>query len=73
LFNAYWEALDFELPVLRGSGSGRWHRWIDTSLATPNDIVEWQSAPELPGLSYRAEPRSIVILIAGFEFEGNPV
>ena len=36
ILNAYWEVLDFELPSVIGS----WRRWIDTSLHTPQDIVE---------------------------------
>ena len=35
ILNAYWESLDFELPILP---SGTWQRWIDTSLDSPNDI-----------------------------------
>ena len=40
ILNAYWEPLDFELPVC-DHGEG-WHRWIDTALAPPNEIVEWE-------------------------------
>jgi glycogen operon protein len=57
--NAYWEALDFELPV-RGEGSGNpWRRWIDTSLDAPGDVVEWQTAPSISAISYPAGPRSV--------------
>ena len=45
ILNAYWEPLDFELPPA-GSGEGNaWRRWIDTTLESPFDIVEWQQAP----------------------------
>ena len=54
ILNCYWEPLEFELPPAGGS----WRRWIDTSLASPQDIVEWQSAPPVAGNSYRAGPRS---------------
>jgi isoamylase len=37
--NAYWETLDFELPGPREGQAGAWRRWIDTSLASPEDIV----------------------------------
>jgi glycogen operon protein len=40
LMDAYWEPLDFELPVLDG-GNDVWRRWIDTALNPPNEIVEW--------------------------------
>jgi len=59
IMNAYWEALDFELPV-RGEGSGNpWRRWIDTSLDAPGDVVEWQTAPSISANSYPAGPRSV--------------
>jgi isoamylase len=63
ILNAYWGALDFELPSA-GSNGGSWRRWIDTSLDSPHDIVEWPEAPAMPGASYHAEPRSVVVLYA---------
>jgi isoamylase len=64
ILNAYWEPLDFELPQAGGRSQEAWRRWIDTSLDSPQDIVEWQSAPPVPGRTYRAEPRSVVVLFA---------
>ena len=64
ILNAYWEPLDFELPRAGGSGDGIWHRWIDTCLDSPHDIVEWQTAPQVPGRTYQAGPRSVVVLFA---------
>jgi glycogen operon protein len=64
LFNAYREPLEFELPPV---GSGRpdpWRRWIDTALESPHDIVPWQTAPSIPRALYRAEARSVVVLLA---------
>ena len=58
ILNAYWEALDFELPPVVGA----WRRWIDTSLSTPQDIVEWQEAPTISDSTYRAGPRSVIVL-----------
>jgi isoamylase len=58
ILNGYWEPLEFELP----STSTHWRRWIDTSLPSPDDIVEWQSAPPLATGPYRAGPRSVVML-----------
>jgi glycogen operon protein len=63
ILNAYWEPLTFELPPL--SNSGGWRRWIDTSLDSPNDIVPWRKAPTIPGQSYQAGPRSVVLLSTG--------
>jgi glycogen operon protein len=45
-------------------GGGPWRRWIDTSLPSPQDIVEWQTAPPVTGATYRAGPRSVVALSA---------
>jgi glycogen operon protein len=60
ILNGYWEALEFELPPTTAGSS--WRRWIDTSLASPQDIVEWQAAPTVTGNTYRAGPRSVVML-----------
>jgi len=64
ILNAYWEPLDFELEQVAVSNKNSWRRWIDTSLDSPQDIVEWQSAPFVPGGTYRAGPRSVVVLWA---------
>ena len=64
IFNAYWKALDFELPRLNSAGGVRWRRWIDTALDSPHDIVEWEAAQSVPGYTYRAESRSVVMLIS---------
>ena len=61
ILNAYWEALEFQLPTLAG-GAGPWRRWIDTTLGTPDDIVEWDAAPSVTGGRYHAGPRSVVTL-----------
>jgi isoamylase len=60
IFNAYWEVLEFELPP--AAQQTEWRRWIDTSLESPRDIVEWESAPPVTTRTYRAESRSIVVL-----------
>ena len=65
IFNAYWELLEFELPLLESGPGQSWRRWIDTSLDSPEDIVQWQSAPAVSGFTYRAGPRSVVVLWAG--------
>jgi glycogen operon protein len=62
--NAYWEALDFELPALRNA-TKIWRRWIDTALDPPDEICEWKAAPAVPGPTYRVGARSVVVLIAG--------
>jgi glycogen operon protein len=56
--------LEFELPQLDRDYGPVWHRWIDTSLPSPDDIVPWQSAPAVASVTYRAEGRSTVVLFA---------
>jgi len=67
ILNAYWEPLDFELPSPATSARDPWRRWIDTFLDSPDDIVEWEQAPPVSTETYRAEPRSVVVLFAGPE------
>lgn len=62
IFNAYDEALDFELPGPAGAADNPWRRWIDTSLSPPNDITAWQDATPSDGATYHAGPRSTVVL-----------
>jgi glycogen operon protein len=47
------------------TSQGPWRRWIDTSLDTPEDIVDWRHALPVATGSYRAGARSTVVLIAG--------
>ena len=70
ILNAYWEPLDFELPLL-GEGREVWRRWIDTALEPPHEIVEWQAAQQVPGRTYCAGARSVVLMIAGPQFESG--
>ena len=68
IFNAYWEPLDFELPRESSAGTPlKWRRWIDTALDSPQDIVPWDQATAFSGSHYRAESRSVVMLIADLE------
>jgi glycogen operon protein len=62
MLNAYWEPLEFDLP--KPEGGRPWRRWIDTSLESPEDIVPWQSAPQVAANTYRVESRSMTMLIA---------
>ena len=65
ILNAYWEPLDFELPRLDRAGKNSWHRWIDAALDSPHDILEWDRAESVPSHAYRAESRSVVMLLMG--------
>jgi isoamylase len=68
ILNAYWEPLEFELPPVIEENGGPWRRpwrrWIDTALDSPDDIAAWQTAPPFAGQTYRAGPRSLVVLYA---------
>ena len=64
ILNAYWEALDFELPR-SSNGAEQWRRWIDTALDPPHEICEWNKALPVVGGTYRAGARSVAVLIAG--------
>jgi len=64
MLNAYWEALDFELPPAGADPGRQWRRWIDTALETPNDIVAWREAPFVSGPTYRVESRSVAVVFA---------
>jgi isoamylase len=64
IFNAYWEPLDFELPRIGAGKQNLWRRWIDTLREAPEDIVPWQEAPTIPESTYRAGPRSVIVLWA---------
>ena len=62
IFNTYWEALEFELPPLPAGIT--WKRVLDTNLAPPEDIRDVHQAQPVQGFTYRAAPRSVVVLIA---------
>ncbi|NJD07640.1 MAG: glycogen debranching protein GlgX [Methylococcaceae bacterium] len=62
MFNAYHQPLTFQLPP---QPDGPWRRWIDTALASPDDIAEPGQAPEVAGTIYRVAEHSVAVLIAG--------
>jgi len=64
IINAYWEPLTFTLPSPLSLPGGSWHRWIDTSLPSPQDIVPWEKLPVYPDERYATLPRSLVVLVA---------
>jgi isoamylase len=66
IINAYWEPLEFELPLV-GDAQGPWRRCIDTYLASPDDICDLASAPPFEGRIYRAQLRSVVMLVANLD------
>jgi glycogen operon protein len=63
MLNAYREPLRFVLPPPTERGRA-WLRWIDTSLASPEDILPWEKAPAVVEGHYLVQPRSIAFLVA---------
>jgi glycogen operon protein len=63
MFNAYWQALDFELPAVPKTAMSGWQRWIDTARESPEDIMDSPAAPLVPGTHYRVMPRSLAALV----------
>jgi glycogen operon protein len=53
------QALYLPLPPLEGR---RWYRCADTARPSPHDILPPAEQPEVGGLSYQAEARSVVVL-----------
>ncbi|MBN1910434.1 MAG: glycogen debranching protein GlgX [Pirellulales bacterium] len=61
MLNAHWEPQRFALPSR--DWEDRWRRLVDTSLASPEDIVEGEKAVSLdPADNYVVNPRTTVIL-----------
>jgi glycogen operon protein len=64
IFNAYWEPLEFELPPPPSGLPHGWQRVIDTALEPPQDYCRRHETPDVEGLTYLVQPRSVVLLIA---------
>ncbi|MHB8837217.1 MAG: glycogen debranching protein GlgX [Candidatus Methylomirabilia bacterium] len=69
ILNAFWEALDFELPHPMAGEEG-WRRLMDTGLDGGEEICRWGETALVSAPSYRAESRSIVLL--GSARQGPP-
>ncbi len=62
--NAYWEAMDFELPALPPWAATGWRRVIDSARPSPQDLVDFTQAARVPGTTHRVAARSVVVLFA---------
>src|SRR6516162_4804748 len=60
VFNMYWEALDFEVPIVPGR---RWYRFVDTARPSPEDFVEAGCQVLIEGDRVRVEGRSVLVLL----------
>ena len=62
IFNAYRQALEFELPPAAIAPQAEWRRIIDTYLESPKDICNMLEAPSVGRQSYLVQPHSVVLL-----------
>jgi glycogen operon protein len=60
--NAFWGPLSFALPASGVADRLGWQRLVDTSLASPDDIVESESGVVVTDDRYLVNPRSLVVL-----------
>jgi isoamylase len=60
MINSHWEAVSFTLQV---GEPAAWKRVIDTSLPSPDDIVEPKKRKALKSAGYTVGPRSLVVLM----------
>jgi len=68
MMNMHWEPLRFEIPSYEGLG---WHRTIDTSLQSPNDITALEDSPLISESGYIVNDRSIVVLTTRVAGQGG--
>jgi glycogen operon protein len=61
VLNMHWEALEFELPAVKGR---RWHMAVDTARPSPCDIVEPGKEELVVAERVKAEGRSVVVLVS---------
>ena len=62
MFNAYWEALDFDVPPTPAAAISGWQRWIDTSQVSPEDVMDAANGPPVQGRQYHVVSRSVAAL-----------
>lgn len=63
MLNAYWKPLTFKLPPLEPDQ--HWHRVIDTSQPSPDDIFGSKGARLISDDTYCVRDRSSVVVVAG--------
>ena len=64
MINAYWEALELDLPPIPAASLTGWWRLIDTARESPEDITDASAAPLVRETQYRVAPRSVAVLFA---------
>lgn len=62
--NAYWEAIELELPKIPNTNINTWYKVVDTSLHTPNDhLIHAKDQIKING-NFTIPPRCAVIMIS---------
>lgn len=61
MLNMYWDALDFEVPIVPGR---RWYRLLDTARPSPDDTVETNRQVPIESDRVQVEGRSVVVLLS---------
>ena len=61
MFNMHWDAVSFQIPQIEGL---KWMRSIDTSLPSPEDIVDPDKYVEITNTNYLLTGRSVVVLVS---------
>lgn len=64
MINAWQEPLKFKLPPLQKLPGSHWHRWLDTSLPSPDDIAPLAEAPIVKGRTYLLQSNSVAVMFA---------
>ena len=62
IFNAFREALEFEIPPPPADSQSTWRRIIDTYLESPDDICGMAQATPVEHSTYLVQPHSVVVL-----------
>jgi glycogen operon protein len=65
MFNSNVEARLFEL--VPAPHQGKWHRIVDTSRPSPDDICREDKAVEIESNTYEVKPRSMVVMFANWQ------
>jgi glycogen operon protein len=71
--NAYHEPLTCELPPPVAGAVHHWHRLLDTTLPSPEDMHRVDDAPRLANMHYTAGPFSVVLLFRPYAAPATPV
>jgi glycogen operon protein len=72
MFNAYWEPLEFAIPLLDQSFVP-WRRVVDTFRPAPGDVSTWANAETVHGPTCVVQPRSIVVLVTEYNGADIPI